>query len=258
MAGKGREGAGGCCRRNHLFLASMDGIDLGHCRCLGSIPVHYLACVRSSLGSIFIVAAIPCRRRFGLYAYDTSLLRRRTSRHLAGSTGLLRRSCLHCMLVKERHAWWPLGGNVKILTGLITDQEFAIGYAYPTKYAKLPSATRCLHSLTLSRLGYEPQKTLRFQVFRENVSRLCWRRCFDEAIARRWVFCEQNPVFCDQKSAWCNNTAIGYEPQVSEIEAHFRQRIAVSTSLYPGPTRVFSLLVVHTRVDRPPTFAHLI
>jgi hypothetical protein len=57
MAGKGREGAGGCCRRNHLFLASMNGIDLGHCRCLGPTPVHYLACVRWSLGSIFIVSA---------------------------------------------------------------------------------------------------------------------------------------------------------------------------------------------------------
>ena len=50
------------------------------------------------------------------------------------------------------------------------------------------------------------------------------------------VFCDQNPVFWDHKPACRNNTAIGYEPQVGEIKAHSRQRIAVSTSLCPGPT----------------------
>ena len=88
------------------------------------------------------------------------LLRLRTSRHLPGLTGRLRRSCLDpCMSLKVRHAWWPLGGNVKILTRLLTDREFVIGYVYPTKFAKSRWPILSRHSLTLSRSGYEPQKT---------------------------------------------------------------------------------------------------
>ena len=54
---------------------------------------------------------------------------------------------------------------------------------------------------------------LRFQVCWENLSRRCWMLYFDEVIAMRWVFSDQNPVCYNQKTAWCNNTAIGYEPQ---------------------------------------------
>jgi len=73
---------------------------------------------------------------------------------------------------------------------------------------------------------------LRFQVCWENLSRRCWMLYFDEVIAMRWVFSDQNPVCYDQKPAWCNNTAIGYEPQVREIEAHVRQRFTVCTEVY--------------------------